>query len=285
MNIINYTKNGFDAIPAGAKKIIVKIDNNLFSTFEVVNKNLNLTQAKKSIPFNLEQELLDDIEDLNFFINKVGSVFNVVIISKNILQSIKDSAKKLGVEVVGAHLSFMFLPNLEGKISYIKQDDNIIFRKNSFQGGEASSDLFFKLFGEDEITEIDNNTLSNDYIKINLLKYEFIEIWTKFIKPYVAIVIIFAVALLLNIVITALQNKQNEEKLIILKSHNQKVFTSIFPDITTIVDIKVQAEQKMANFSTQSKSSNNDFLSIIIAKNIHNKKINSLIFDKILEIK
>lgn len=284
MNIVNYTKDGLDTVAAGSKKVMVKIDNSLFSIHTIVNKNLNPFQAKKSIPLNIEQDLLDDIEDLDFFIKKTNDVFNAIVINKNILIDIKDIAKDRDLEVIGVYLSFMFLPYVVDKISYIKSNDNIIFRDGNFCGGEVASDLFFVKFDEDEIIESPSE-VSIDYYKINLLEYSIADILEKFVKPYIVVFSIFLLAFLLNIAITIWQNTQNEVKLNIIKSNNKILFTKMFPDITAVVDIKVQTSQQMQNLELQKTNSKDDFLSAIISKKIDNKQVNSIIFDKTIEVK
>jgi type II secretory pathway component PulL len=117
MNIVNYTQSGFEEIKNKAAKLVVKVDAKFFSVFEIENKNISSKNAKKSIPFLLEPQLLEDIDKLEFFIQKNNFVFNIFVIQKQILLDLKSAIKDEKLDVVGAYPEFMFLPQDEGVVN------------------------------------------------------------------------------------------------------------------------------------------------------------------------
>jgi type II secretory pathway component PulL len=283
MNIVNYTQSGFEEIKNKAAKLVVKVDAKFFSVFEIENKNISSKNAKKSIPFLLEPQLLEDIDKLEFFIQKNNFVFNIFVIQKQILLDLKSAIKDEKLDVVGAYPEFMFLPQNEGVVNYIDGGNDVVFRSNSFTGGSLNKEVFLQIFDNSNVKE--SVEMSKDYHLVNLLKYDFKDIWSKFIKPYSVVFILFLIIFAVNIGATSLQNSKNTIKLNAIKDNNKALFKSIFPDITQVVDIRVQTEQKMSNLSSQKQLIDGDFLQALLNEKFGDRQVKSLIFDKKLEVK
>lgn len=277
MNIVKYSKDGFENLK-NIRKAIITVDAQLFSVFKIDNAHLSMSDAKKSIPFTLEPKLLDDISDLEFFINKKNTVFSIVVIAKSILENLKQDIKKHKIDVVGVYPEFMFVPCNDEKITYREVgEDNVIFRSGVVEGGNIPKKIFLEMFDEEHIILSDKK--SNDYNIINLLTYDITEIWQKFIKPYIAIIILFALSFVVSFTTTTLQNFKNRDILEHLKNYNTTLFKSSFPDVKQVVDIRVQTEQKMKSLSAQQQLVESDFLTHLLSKNIGKQHINSLTFD------
>ena len=282
MTTVSYNIDGLSDIKNGSKNIIIKIDNRFISSHEIINKNFSLSQAKKAIAFELESNLLDDIKDLEFFIKKTKDIFNILIINKEVLTDLKKIIKEKKLIVVGAYADFMFLPQSEGKVSYIEAGDNITFRKNKYQGGAINKDLFFEKFNNKEIEMI--NSISTDYKIINFLQYNIKEAFKQLIKPWLNAVLILILILITNIIFTIIQNNKNTIILKDIEQRNQQIFKQMFPN-EKVVDIKIQSIQKMSNVLKQKQLSDNDFISALIKQKIINKNLKSISFDKTLELK
>jgi type II secretory pathway component PulL len=70
----------------------------LVSTHHIEVPKMSFSKAKKAIPFLLEDVLLDDIEALDFFLQKAAGeqYYEVIVISKNIMNVLR---KKLETTV------------------------------------------------------------------------------------------------------------------------------------------------------------------------------------------
>jgi type II secretory pathway component PulL len=282
MNIIKYGKSGFGAID-NLHKAIIAVDATLFSVFEIKDVQLSKTNAKKSIPFMLEPQLLDDIDELEFIINKINDGFNVVVIKKQILEQLKQEIKEHNIDAIGAYPEFMLLPHQAEKITYTDTGGLIVFRKSNINGGAMQKELFFQLFDGEDIIVADKQ--ADDYQVLNLLQYDINEVWKKILQPYWKIITVFIVAFILHITTLAIQNHKDAITITSLEQQNAALFSQLFPDVKQIVDIRVQTEQKMNNLAQQQQLSSNDFLTVLLRQDFHNTTINSLRFDKTLEVK
>jgi type II secretory pathway component PulL len=96
--IINYNESTEFANLALDKSYIIAIDSHLVSTHHIEVPKMSFSKAKKAIPFLLEDVLLDDIEALDFFLQKAAGeqYYEVIVISKNIMNVLR---KKLETTV------------------------------------------------------------------------------------------------------------------------------------------------------------------------------------------
>lgn len=273
MNIVDYTQKGLGNIES-QKKIIVKVSAMLFSTFQVPIAEIE-GNYKKTIPFILEPKLLDDIDNLHFFISKTNDFFNVVVIKEKILQDLRDVIQENKLDVLGVYPEFMFLPYNSEKTTYMQEGNTVIFRDGIKSGGCLHKDLFFNIFDKETVVVVDN--FSKDYRIFNLLTYDFNKIWANIIKPYIGALILFIIAFTLHTIMIALDTKQKLVTISELQNYNTKLFKDMFPNEEHIVDVKLQAEQKMQNLSKQKELSDNDFLSALLDKKIV-KPVKSLVF-------
>jgi type II secretory pathway component PulL len=280
MNIVNWTKNGIGEIKNNSG-VILKIDDALLSTHNISLPNISGMQAKKAIPFALESELLDDIDDLEFFIKKEGDNFSVIVIAKEILEQIKQTIKELKLSVIGAYPNFMFLPFSEDAISYTKNDNLVSFRDGKFSGGSIDKNLFFQTF-DDNLSLVED--YSKDYNLINLISLDIKEFLNKNLKPWLGVLILLLVVFSLYFINTILENQKLKNQVVSLSQQNEIVFKQIFPEVEKIVDIPKQAEQKMRNFNKQTTLSENDLISNLMQEQ-NLKSLNSIKFDEKLTIK
>lgn len=279
MQIINYSlKNGLEKIKNKNKNIIINMDTSLVSTHKIKLPNLSISQAKKSIPFNLSNKLLDNIDDLEFFINKNNDYFSVLVITKKILNDLKNIIKKQNLKVIGVSPDFMLMPFTNDKINYIENNANIIFRTEKYDGGQLNKDLFFAKFSKGNTQKV--KFQFNDYNLINLLKIDILSEITNFIKSWNYPIIIALFIFIASISITITENNKMQRTLKNLNQSNQKTFKKMFPEVKKIVDIKVQTKQKLKGLDKQVKLQDNDFLSALLKKNIKKSTIESIVFDK-----
>lgn len=257
---------------------IISINSKNIATFQVTLPVMSLSKVKKAIPFTLEDKLLDEIQDLEFFIFKTSkkTLWDVIVLNKKIVQTIKNKLKKEVETIKYCIFDFMLLPINEKKINYFKQDDDVIFRINQNQGGRLNETLFLKLYDLEKIqlSSTNTNTLTNLTLFLN---DSFNDI-KKWLKPWYLSGILFASMIMLSAIYLSVTNYQLENRVLTQKQDNIKTFKKLFPTIKRIVDIEVQMKQQLKGLSTQQNNFNHNFLKQLSQSAKTNNKINSLIF-------
>ena len=265
---------------------IISINSKSIATFQITLPVMSLAKAKKAIPFALEDDLLDDINELEFLIFKTSqkTLWDVIVLSKKTIQTIKIQLKKETETIKNCIFDFMLLPINEKKINYFKQDDDIIFRLNENQGGRLNENLFLKLYSSEEIqlSETNTNTLTN----LTLFLNDSFKDLKKWLQPWRLTAVLFASMILISTIYLSMTNYQLESRVLTQKQQNIKIFQTLFPSIKRIVDIEVQIKQQLKSLSTQQQNLNNDFLKQLSQLTKINNKTNTLIFkNKRLTIK
>jgi type II secretory pathway component PulL len=264
----------YQKIPTINNQFILSIDSKKISTFQVTLPVMSFAKAKKAIPFLLEDNLLDDINELDFFVFKTTSktLWNVIVLNKKIIKNITTQLKNQTENIQSCIFDFMLLPIKNKKITYIKQDDDIIFRINEHQGGCLNESLFLELYKEEDL-ELSKKSL-NYLINLNLFfnnSFDYLKKWLFHWRLSFILLMASITFLTTHLII---ENNQLTHTIEQQKTQNIKVFKKLFPSIKRIVDLEVQIEQQLKGFSRQQQKLNNNFLTKLShVKNVKNVKI------------
>ncbi|MBA5248041.1 MAG: hypothetical protein FE834_00670 [Gammaproteobacteria bacterium] len=261
MNIIHYTKTGTFSkpLPTTGAQTIIAIDSQLISTHQVTLPKMNTNKAHKAIPFALEPELLDDINTLAFFPKKspIANQWNVLVIAQSVLDTLTEKLQQAQCQALAIVPDFMLLP-IKENTAYLNNDTLITYRYDNFQGGCLPQNLFHQLF--DDTTECTpENTHYQPKNTINLLVSN-VRNLLKYLRPWRIPAIIALTTLALSTTQILISNNHLSKQLEAQKSGNEQQFRSLFPDIKRIVNIPVQAKQKLASATKQKSAYNEDFL-------------------------
>ncbi len=94
-------------------------------------------RARAAVPFALEEQLADDVEDLHFSIGPAGSDnhFPVAVIARNVMQKLVDDLEEAGIKPLQIIPDVMFLPQGDTDEWQVLQTDNhVLIRQGSFAG-------------------------------------------------------------------------------------------------------------------------------------------------------
>ena len=263
MNIIHYSKSGEFSTPISqeSKDVVIAIDSSLISTHQITLPRMSNAKANKAMPFALEPQLLDDINTLKFFPikQKNSNTWDVFVITKNILDELNQKLENFNCEAATVLPDFMLLPFNENKITFFESNDTVTFRNDNLQGGSLPLDIFNTLYSnKDQLT---NSNFSFDPTnKFSLLDIGNNQSWEVYSQPWKIPAAIAAAVLLFSTIQILINNSTLENQLIQLKSQNEQHFKLLFPNVKRIVNMRVQAEQKIAKSKALKIDYNDDFL-------------------------
>lgn len=261
MNIIYYNESSmFDEL-SSSERYLIAIDSNLVSTHQVELPKMSLAKAKKAISFFLEDTLLDDIENLDFFVKKAINTlcYEVIVIDKQIIDELQEKIEQTQLNVERCVVDFMLLPNDKEKMYYAKDERGVLFRFGDFLGGRMDEIIFDELL-------IDKHQLMSAVPdirhsqQINLLEIDWLKNWKKSLQQWhIGIAIILLLAVLLPVHL-ALDNYYLAEKIQMQRNVNQTTFKRLFPKVGRIVDLPVQIKQKLTQVENYKTRSSRDLL-------------------------
>ena len=263
MNIIHYSKSdGFSTpMPSAGKNVVISIDSSLVSTHEITLPKMSKAKAFKAIPFALESQLLDDINTLSFFPlqQAKSTTIDVLVINKAVIKKLEQHVNNANCETIAIIPDFMLLPYSANKITYHEDADTVIFRSDELQGGSLPSNIFKSLYHDKD------QLISSDLKFDSLNKFSLLNIntnhWREYLQPWKAPTAIAAILFLFSTAQTLINNSALEAQLIQLSASNEHAFKALFPEVKRIVNIRVQAEQKLTKAKALKANYNNDLLS------------------------
>jgi type II secretory pathway component PulL len=237
-------------------------------------------RAKKAIPFLLEDVLLDDIEALDFFLQKAAGeqYYEVIVISKNIMNVLRKKLETTGLKIERCVVDFMLLPIEKGKVYCTKVEPDVLFRYGDFLGGKTNQAVLDELFTDND--QILSEKLNVKYAqKINLLNVDWSSNWKEKLYKWRASIIILLLLMVLSPVQLILDNHNLTQRVNGQSNINEIYFKKLFPEVSRIVDLHAQIKQKLSTLSIKEQS--DDDLLAKIQSDIKTKtKIKQLQFNK-----
>jgi len=281
MNIIHYSHTGefSDQITTSCKDLVIALDSQLISTHQVTLPKMSSAKAKKAIPFALESRLLDDVNTLEFFSFKHSdaNIWDVFVIAQQVLTDLKQKLQHAKCEPIAVLPDFMLLAFKQGKITHIENDGKVTYRSGKLQGGILNTELFHQMFDKtDQITQ--SQFIFESPAHVNFVTANLQADWQKYIQPWK----IPAVAALIVLILSSVQTLTNNNQLDALLSQqtikNEQKFRQIFPDIKRIVDMRVQAGQRLDKAKQQKSKYNDDLLTQLSINSKSNTQAMRLVF-------
>ena len=281
MNIIHYSKNGkfSEEILENAKDVVIAIDSQCISSHQVTLPKMSKSKVHKAIPFALESQLLDEIDDLNYTFLKslTQNIWDVFVISKEILENIENQLFKVKCNPVAIVPDFMLLPFSEGNINYYEQDGFIKFRSATNQGGCLASKNFHALFADCNLIKADFSYSSDNIVNIQTSNSPkgvlgYLSAW----RLPAAIALI---ALLLATSQIGVKNNQLNKLLLLQKNDNETRFLALFPEVDRVVNIRAQTKQNLSVAAEKDSNYQNDLLGKLSSEVMPNSKARKITFE------
>lgn len=279
MNIVNWTREGLAKVES-TKDVIIKIDDDLLSAHTTTLPPGSSLNVKKALSFALEDSLLTDIDDLEFFYKKHNKNYDVVVVEKSLLAEIKQTIKEQKLSVKGVYPNFMFVPLAEEGMHYFDEGEYITYRDSKCRGGSLHKDLFFGMYGS-TATRIEE--LSKDFMLLNLIQLDVSEFTGKHIKPWTSVLVLCAFALVLYTYSVSISNAVLEQEVAQLQTQNIELFGQTFPSEQRIVDINLQTQSLLKSFNAQQSLRSKDLLSSLEQATLP-KTIQSITYDGTLQV-
>lgn len=268
MNIINYSRSGEFSTPLSreGENTVIAIDSSLISTHQVTLPKMSSAKAHKAIPFALEPQLLDDINLLKFFpIQQSKSpTWEVLVISKKIISELSQQLDEHHIEAASIIPSFMLLPHLSNKVTYYENDGIVIYRNNYLQGGSLPVNVFNTLY-RDKDQLVSSNLDVNPAVKFNLSGSNNNH-WKKHLAPWKIPAVLVMALFSFSFAQTLMSNNALDTQLAQLSENNEKTFRTLFPEVKRLVNLHVQAEQKLTKAKALKANYSNDLLSQLSAQ-------------------
>lgn len=263
MNTVNYSPQaGFarniDSLKG--KRVDIALDSVCVSTHQIILPNLSANKAKQAIPFALEDQLLDDIETLEFmsFKGEQEGEWQVIVCAKDTLNEIIDAAKKQKIGINNVYPNFMRLPEPRDAVSFVSMNDGVLYRSGVYQGGWLPTNLFEISFPQAQVQPLNTGSpLVNLIANLNQTSIK------KWLQPWFGAVVLAVIWTMVNTTQLWLNNHRLSEQAQALSSQNKATFKQLFPDTKRIVNIQVQAQQKLALAKQQNEINNTDFLTVL----------------------
>lgn len=281
MNIIHFSKNdGFSQeIQRKTKDVVIAISDQNISVHQVTLPKMSNSRAIKAIPYALESQLLDDIDLLEFTPIKSSkkNVWDVFVTSKEILKDIETYLNKSKCRPAAIVPEFMLLPFSEGSIHYHENDGLISFRSGINQGGCLDKQTFHALFTESSLIETNFSDTIDTKVNIQIsIPHKGL---SEYLGPWRMPAAIGLIVILVSSSQIWLNNQQLNVQLIQFKTNNEKQFRFLFPDVDRVVNIRVQAKQKLSEAAEKQSNFQNDLLGKLASEVLPNSKVRKITFD------
>ena len=263
MNIIHYSRSGEFSTPLSGegKNTVIAIDSSLISTHQITLPKMSSAKAYKAIPFALESQLLDDINLLKFFPiqQEKSTTWEVLVISKKIISELSQQLDEHHIEAASIVPNFMLLPHVSNKVAYYEDDGIVIYRNNYLQGGSLPVDVFNTLY-QDKDQLVSSNLDANPTVKFSLFGSDNNH-WKKHLAPWKIPAVLATALFLFSFAQTVVINNALDTQLAQLAVNNEKTFRMLFPEVKRLVNLRIQAEQKLTKAKALKANYSNDLLS------------------------
>ena len=256
MQLINYPFEKAQTFGQN-ESVIVVVDALLVSTHNLEMIKVSSSKVKQAVIYALEDRLLHASNTLSFFTHSTETGYQALVMTTEVFNQIKYAVKSLNTQHVTTVIEFMRLPIVVDKISYIEQDDIVLYRSGELYGGKLNKEIFFQLHQEKDLQAA---TLGNNQAEFDLFKVSMWQKHAKQLQQYKRSIILIGIIFLFSSFNFALQSWRLSSQLDYQKIYNQTLFERTFPSVKKIVDLPVQLEQQLKKVNRQQQILNGDLL-------------------------
>ena len=277
MNTVHYSPDtGFSNLDSlTTKRVNVALDSRCVSVHTVRLPKLNSFKAKQAIPFALEDQLLSDVEGLEFLSFKgfKEDEWQVMVCAKSTLNGIKQALAEHKLELNKLYPDFLGLPEPENDPVYAEMGEGILYRSEKYQGGWLPKALFERSFQNAQLKPLGELTTPVNFIS-GMSQAEL----KKWLKPWRSVAVLALIWALFSTTQLWLDNRALSQKIQLVQSQNEAQFKALFPNTQRIVNLQVQAQQNFEQMQQQGQLHQSDFLTVLSQSQTPTKTIKRLTF-------
>lgn len=251
------------------------------------------SQLRQALPFALEDKLADDVENYHLvWQRQPNQLLAVAAIDKQWFGDSLQTLRGAGIQVQNAYAESLCLPVSDDAISILLEADQASFRNGPWQAGGIDVQALPMLlqglpepeparrqllvWGDGELPgfSIERQSwreplqlFAGQMPSLNLLSGEFSArpSGSGFNQRWLSATVVILLTLIVQIGAMAWRNQQLREQVWQQEQQTQALFQQTFPDIKRIVNVKVQADQRLRELQQQQQSGGDDFLRLLHA--------------------
>lgn len=258
----------------------------------------NPSQIKQALPFALEDQLADDVDQYHLsWLRLVNRKLAVAAVAKSAFADLLQPLRQAGIELVAAYPETLLVPYREGECSVAVIGDRAVLRHGRGLGGGIDSAALpllletlrrdgadwsaLRVFGQSALAEwaarqglsyseqADGQpwtVVQSDGMALNLLTgpYAVRTGESRSIRRWLPAASLLALALAVQLAGQIHLNQQSRQQIAELDLQTQALFRKAFPEIKRVVNVRVQAEQALREMR-QRRSDSGQFLRLLYA--------------------
>ena len=245
----------------------------------------NRQKLLRAVPFALEEQLSDEVENLHFAVGKPmpDGAWPVVVISRQYMQGMMDAVTGAGLDVQQVISELQAIPATENEITVLLDGEIALVRSGPFSGYVADSEnlgllLAAEPHAEDEplpalrlllrehsqlpntdayAAEVQLQQFAGDPLlvfaqgldanAVNLLQGAFSRSgeWQRMLRPWRATVALLLAGLLVSTVVMGIDYFRLDRESERLRAEIEDTFRKALPGVTRIVNPRVQMQQQL----------------------------------------
>ncbi len=273
------------AAEAGGLRVTVLVPGTECLLSQVKIPGRNRQKLLRAVPFALEEQLSDEVENLHFAVGKplADGALPVVIISRNYMQGLMDAIAAAGLDVQQVISELQAIPAVENEITVLLDGEIALVRSGPFSGYVADSDNLGLLLAAEPRDEEASLPVLNlllrehsllpdtsayaaetlvqqftgdpltilasglDANAVNLLQGTFSRTgeWLRILRPWRATAALLLVGVLVSIVVMGIDYVRLDSESDRLRAEIEDSFRKALPGVTRIVNPRVQMQQHL----------------------------------------
>jgi general secretion pathway protein L len=245
----------------------------------------NRQKLLRAVPFALEEQLSDEVENLHFAVGKpmADGAWPVVVISRNYMQELMDAVIEAGLDVQQVISELQAIPIAENEITVLLDDEIALVRSGPFSGYVVDSENLGLLLAaephdedeplpelrlllrehsqlpdtdayaaETEVQQFAGDPLiifarGLDANAVNLLQGTFSRTgeWLRMLRPWRATAALLLAGFLVSTVVMGIDYFRLDRESDQLRAEIEDTFRKALPDVARIVNPRAQLQQQL----------------------------------------
>jgi general secretion pathway protein L len=273
------------AVEAGGLRVTVLVPGTECLLSQVKIPGRNRQKLLRAVPFALEEQLSDEVENLHFAVGKplADGALPVVVISRNYMQRLMDAVAEAGLDVQQVISELQAIPAAENEISVLLDGEIALVRSGPVAGYVADSENLGLLLAaeprdeeaplpvlrlllrehsllpdtdayaaETQLQQFAGDPLTIfarglDASAVNLLQGAFSRTgeWLRLLQPWRATAALLLAGVLVSIVVMGIDYVRLDSENDRLRAEIEDSFRKALPGVTRIVNPRVQMQQHL----------------------------------------